>query len=64
MAAIAHTSIAGAAKNRVQSSLPGPGDSARQTGVSFDTPDLDQHLNGGMWNNALHEVRCSLAQPH
>ena len=62
MAAIAHTRIAGAAKSRAQSPSSGPGDSARQTGVSFDIPDLDQHLNGGMWTNALHEVRCSLAR--
>jgi len=62
MAAIAHTSIAGAAKNRVQSPLPGPGDSAPETGASFDIPALDQHLNGGMSANALHEVRCSLAR--
>ena len=62
MTAIAHTSIAGAAKNRVQFPSSGPGDKARQTSVSFDIPDLDQHLNGGIWTNALHEVRCSLAR--
>jgi len=62
MTAIAHTSIAGAAKNRVQLPSSGPGDKARQTSVSFDIPDLDQHLNGGTWTNALHEVRCSLAR--
>ncbi len=62
MAAIARASIAELAKHQVQNPLPGPGDNAQQTGVSFDIPDLDQHLNGGMWTNALHEVRCSLAR--
>lgn len=62
MAAIAHTSIAELAKHQVQNPSPGPGDNARQTGVSFDIPDLDQHLNGGMWTNVLHEVRCNLAR--
>jgi len=62
MAAIAQTSIAGAAKSRAQGLSPDPGDNARQSSVSFDIPELDQHLNGGMWTNALHEVRCSLAR--
>ncbi|WP_337660258.1 ImuA family protein [Anderseniella sp. Alg231-50] len=62
MAAIARTRNADAAKSLVQGLSPGPGDSAHETGASFDIPALDQHLNGGLWTNALHEVRCSLAR--
>ena len=62
MAAIAHTSIAGAAKSRAQGLSSGPGNNTQQTSASFDIPALDQHLNGGMCTNALHEVRCSLAR--
>lgn len=62
MAAIARIRNADAAKSLVQGLSPGPGDSAHETGASFDIPALDQHLNGGICSNALHEVRCSLAR--
>ena len=62
MTAIASIGTAKPATNQSQGPSPGPGDNARQTGVSFDIPDLDRHLNGGIWTNALHEVRCSLAR--
>lgn len=62
MAAIAQKSIAGAANSRVQSLSPGPGDTIQQTSTPFGIPNLDQHLNGGIWTDALHEVRCSLTR--
>ncbi len=62
MAAIAHKRIADATKSLAQSLSPGPGQTACQPGASFGIPALDQHLSGGMWSNALHEVRCSLAR--
>ncbi len=62
MAAIAHTRIADAARNLAQGLSAGPGDSAHVSSAPFDIAALDQHLNGGIWTNALHEVRCSLAR--
>ena len=62
MASTARLNRARSAINQLQSASPGTGHEAQQTGVSFEIPDLDHHLNGGLQSNALHEVRCSLAR--
>ncbi len=62
MAAIAPINIAKSSINLAQGASPGPGNDTQRPGISFDIPDLDRHLTGGLWTNALHEVRCSLAR--
>lgn len=62
MASTARLNRASSAINQLQNTSPDTGDEAQQTSVSFEIPDLDQHLNGGFRKNGLHEVRCSLAR--
>jgi protein ImuA len=62
MASIARLNRARSAINQTHNAPPHTGDEVQQTSVSFEIPDLDHRLNGGIRANGLHEVRCSFAR--